>query len=324
MMNRPPYIYVHADDYGMTPQTCERIRDCWEHGCLNSISLVPNGCRDYAEQCRGDARIPCAIHLNLVEGKGLMPADQIDLLVREDGYMKNSFLGLLLLSLSPKRKKLKEQLYLEIREQLLTTLEYFGGGEPIFLDSHQHTHMIPLIFRTLLQVVEECEIPVHYLRIPAEPITPFLLEPSLYPSYSLINLVKNGVLNFLWLFNRRKFRASGISSALFCGIIMSGNMDESRVNKIFPHFYKMAEKRNCNLEFLFHPGYMRKGEKFMDPYKASFHRFYISKGRKAEFDMLHREKWCELVRKSNKKAYQFLSEDLDTAASGFACPQPPD
>lgn len=301
-MSKSPYIYVHADDYGMTPVTCQRIQDCWEHGCLNSISVVPNGCIEYAFQCKKEKDIPCAIHLNLVEGKGLMPAKQIDLLVGPNGYMKNSFFSLLMLSLSPERKRLEEQLYLEIREQILSIIKHLGDGERVFLDSHQHTHMIPLVFRTILRVVEDCKIPVEYMRIPAEPILPFLLEPSLYPTYRPINLIKNRVLNFLWLFNQKAFQNSGISSALFCGIIFSGNMDADRVMKIFPHFYKKAEKNECDLEFLFHPGYVEQNEAFMDPYKKSFHQFYLSEGRKIECAMLHAKDWCELVKRKNSEA----------------------
>ena len=298
-MNKSPHIYVHADDYGMTPATCRRIRDCWENGCLNRVSIVPNGCMEYAFQCMKNADIHCAIHINLVEGKGLMPADQINLLAGPDGYMKNSFFGLLMLSISSKRKQLEKQLYLEIREQIFSAMEYLQDGEDIFLDSHQHTHMIPVIFHTILKVVEDYKIPVRFMRIPAEPILPFLLEPSLYLTYKPINLIKNRVLNFLWIFDRKAFRKSGIQSALFCGIFFSGNMDEKRVMKIFPYFYRKAKKRGCDLEFLFHPGYIKQGEKFFDPNKKSFHQFYLSQGRKNENTTLHSKKWCELVKNMN-------------------------
>lgn len=127
----------------------------------------------------------------------------------------NRNFDLLLLSISSKRKCFEEQLYLEIRERILSMRGFFPREEPIFLDSHQHVHMIPLIFETVLRVVKEYKIPVKYLRIPAEPMTPFFLKPSLYFSYRPINLVKNLVLNFLWLFDRKAFRDSGISSGLF-------------------------------------------------------------------------------------------------------------
>lgn len=317
-VGRPPHIYVHADDYGMTPITCQRIKECWEQGCLNSISILPNGCLEYAMGAKKEMEIPSSIHINLVEGKALIPAEQVNLLARPDGYMKNSFFDLLLLSISSKRKCFEEQLYLEIREQILSMRELFPREEPIFLDSHQHVHMIPLIFKTVLRVVKEYKIPVKYLRIPAEPMTPFFLKPSLYFSYRPINLVKNLVLNFLWLFNRKAFRDSGISSGLFCGIVFSGNMDKKRVMKVFPYFYKKAVKLGCDLEFLFHPGYIEKGDDFMDPYKTSFHQFYLSKGRKAEYKTLHEKEWCEIVEKENLKAKVWEESGEETIQKRFA------
>ncbi|MDO4169023.1 MAG: ChbG/HpnK family deacetylase [Lachnospiraceae bacterium] len=301
-MNRLPYIYVHADDYGMTPTTCQRIQNCCKQGCLNSISIMPNGCLESENELETISELPCAIHLNLVEGKGLVSADQIDLLVRSDGYLKNSFFQLFLLSISPKKKKLEQQLYLELKAQIFSTMKLLPKGYPIFLDSHQHTHMIPLVFKTILRIIKEEDLPVQYLRISAEPIIPFLLEPSLYSTYRPVNIIKNLVLNFLWLFDRKQFQMSGIHSALFCGIIFSGNMDEYRVMKIFPHFYRRAKKLGCDLEFLFHPGYVKPGDKFMDPYKKSFHQFYLSKGRKIENETLCSKDWCRLIKEKNAMA----------------------
>lgn len=305
-MNKVPYIYVHADDYGMTPESCRRIQDCWEHGCLNSISIMPNGCLGYEEHRRKKGNLACAIHINLVEGRSLVPAEQIGLLAGPDGYMKHSFFGLLMLSLSPERKKLESQLYLEIKAQVLSAMQFFQEGEAVFLDSHQHTHMIPLVFKTVLRAVKDAHVPIRYMRIAAEPIVPFLLEPSLYRTYRPINLIKNAVINFLWLFDRKAFQDTGISSALFCGIVFSGNMDVNRVMKVFDRFFRIAEKRGCDLEFLFHPGYVEAGENFMDPLKVSFQKFYRSSGRKTEYAALHDPVWCEFVKRNNKEAADTL------------------
>ena len=42
-MTEPSILYFHADDYGMTAHGDALIRDCQTHGCLNSVSIVPNG-----------------------------------------------------------------------------------------------------------------------------------------------------------------------------------------------------------------------------------------------------------------------------------------
>lgn len=290
-----PRIYVHADDYGMTAESCKRILDCVREGALNGLSIMPNGCLSYGMSKLKGIDIDCAVHINLVEGRALTPAGQADCLTRPDGYMKYSFFGLLLQSFLPGRKRLKEQIRREICLQIRAVADRFPAGTPLCLDSHQHVHMIPTVFRAMMEAVEEAQVPIHYLRIPAEPLSPFLRQPSLYRTYEPINLVKNLVLNFLHQFLKRDIRRAGIPSAVFCGILLSGHMDRERVEKVFPQFYKIAVKRGMDLEFLFHPGYIKKGEPFMDPFKKSFNEFYLSEGRRVENRAL---KELEIFKKS--------------------------
>lgn len=286
-MSNMPYIYMHADDFGMTSVSSERILECWKNGSLNSVSIMPNGCLDYAVEKIKETDLACVIHINLVEGKTVYQEQNLDMLVDEKGYMKNTFFPFLIQSLIPgKRKRLKQQLYLEIKSQILEVMKCFPEKKEVLIDSHQHVHMIPLIFQTLLEVIDDCQIKVKYLRIPAEPLMPFIKERDLYKTYRPINIVKSLVLNCLWLFNRGRFKKTGIKSAVFCGIMFSGQMDEKRVMKVFPHFYKIAKNKNSDLELLFHPGFIEQNEEFMDPHKESFKEFYLSKGRKMEKNAL--------------------------------------
>ena len=84
-MTEPPILYFHADDYGMTAHGDALIRDCQTHGCLNSVSIVPNGSLEEAVAALRPSGLKLAVHLNLVEGKALSPAAEIPLLVRPDG-----------------------------------------------------------------------------------------------------------------------------------------------------------------------------------------------------------------------------------------------
>lgn len=301
MSPRKPFLFLHADDFGMTPQSCERILECRSAGHLNSISILPNGCLSYALDKLKTARIPyCSIHINLVEGKALSAKGKAKLLVNPNGYFKNSFLGLFLLSLSPRRKEFQKQVYGEIKAQLLTVTKLLPPGQPIRLDSHQHTHMIPLIFHTMLQVCQDLKLSVSYIRIPAEPLHPFLRKTACYKTYSPVNLLKNILLNLCWLFDRKAFLASGISTSLFCGILFSGHMDSARVKSVLPCFYRTAAKRGMDLELLFHPGYIRPGEDFLDPYKTSFQKFYLSPNRKIEKKTLQQLNFHAIISDSRK------------------------
>ena len=165
-MTELPILYFHADDYGMTAHGDALIRDCQTHGCLNSVSIVPNGSLEEAVAALRPSGLKLAVHLNLVEGKALSPAAEIPLLVRPDGSFCNSFIGLLHLSLTPRRRAFAAQLYRELERQLLAYAALFPAGTPLRIDSHQHTHMIPLVFRTLLHILADHHLPVEHLRIP--------------------------------------------------------------------------------------------------------------------------------------------------------------
>ena len=286
-MNSMPTVYFHADDYGMTPQSSARIADCWREGCLSSVSVLPNGRLDLAPLAGQQLRV--AAHLNLVEGKALSPSEQVSLLTDSDGSFCRSFGGLLLLSLSLRRKQFRAQLYLELRNQILAVQDALPPGTVLCLDSHQHTHMIPLIFHTLLAVVRDLSLPIGDIRISAEPIGPFVRCPGLYRTYRPVNLLKQWVLKFLYLFDRPAHRRSGIPAPVFCGILFSGHMDAGRVSAVLPHFLRIARKKGRDLELLFHPGGVAPGEPFFDPKKESFHPFYLSQGRHVEYEALHRQ-----------------------------------
>lgn len=285
-MDDRPVIYWHADDYGMTPASDRRIEACRAHGLLNSVSIVPNGSLAEAVAHLQDSGLSLAVHLNLVEGKALSAPEQIPLLADSDGTFRHSFEGLLRLSLSPQRRAFAAQVHREIRAQLLAFTAKLREKTPLRIDSHQHVHMIPVIFHELMQVIQEEKLSVAHLRIPAEPVMPFLREISLYHTYKAVNVVKQAVLNGCWVLIRPEFRRSGISTAVFCGILFSGQMDAERVKKVLPAFYRLAQKRGQPLELLFHPGGVGPGEPFFDEKKKAFHTFYRSEGRALEAQAL--------------------------------------
>ena len=283
-------LYVCADDYGMTEESCSRIEDCAENGALNKISIFPNSGLLNLDERIQDKNLRISIHINLVEGKPLSSPEDVSLLVSDNGRFKWSFGGLLLLSLSSKRKTFERQIYKEIRAQIKNCMKFISPDSAVAIDSHQHTHMIPLIFKVLMQVISDEGINADYIRVPSEPVMPYLFAPSLYFTYKPANIAKQWVLKFLGSVNKKELEKSGINTAYFMGILFSGKMDEKRVNKVLPHYQRLAQKNGKDIEILFHPGYLKSGENVFDEEKKSFKKFYFSKGRKIEFDTVKRLK----------------------------------
>ncbi len=289
-MKPNPKIYFCADDFGMTPQTCDRILACNTQGCLNKIGVLSNtelpDIKERLQEC-GERHIAISVHLNLVEGRCLCNPSDVSLLVNENGYFKYSFTELLKVSMGHQRRQFQEQVKREFKAQIERAMSIFPEGTPLQLDSHQHVYMIPAIFSVVMQIIEEEQYKVSYMRIPAEPLSPYFMCPSLYGQYVSINLIKQWVLRIFNLINRPKWKRLHIPTADFFGVLFSGNMSLDRVCRILPHYIKRAEKRNRAVEVLFHPGYMEEGEHMFDPYKTSFHQFYLSSGRKKEYDAMH-------------------------------------
>ena len=279
-------VYFCADDYGISTYGNSRIENCLENGVLNKVSVLPNGeISDFKQRLAGTITT-LSLHINLVEGRPLSNPDDVDLLVSESGYFKYSFIGLLALSLSPKRKKLEKQIYKEIQSQIKFWKKATDENTSISIDSHQHTHMIPLIFKTLMRVIEDEGLNVQSIRIPAEPILPYVFTPSLYFEYNLIGLIKQWLLKMLAFANRRELKKSKIQSAYFMGVLFSGKLNEARIRKLLPHYLKLANKYNKNIEIGFHPGYVKSGEKLLDGSRQDFSKFYYSPWRNTEYHTL--------------------------------------
>ena len=275
-------IYFCADDYGISSQSNTRIEECLKNGVLNKISILPNGnASDFSERLFGED-VKLSLHLNLIEGYPLSKKEDVSLLVSEKGFFKYSFIGLFFLSLFGNRRLLEKQLYNEIKAQIDFWENKMGEKTPILIDSHQHTHMIPLIFRTLMRVIREEDVAVEYIRIPSELILPFIKSPSLYLTFSLVGLVKQWLLKFLNFVNRKELKKANIKSAVFMGVLFSGQLTVDKINKLLPYY----KKQNENIEIAFHPGYLESGETLIDGCKPSFNKFYYSKWRREEYNTL--------------------------------------
>ena len=279
-------IYFCADDYGISTYGNSRIENCLENGVLNKVSVLPNGeISDFKQRLAG-TYTTLSLHINLVEGRPLSNPDDVDLLVSESGYFKYSFIGLFFLSVSNKRKEFEKQVYTEIQSQIKFWKKAMGENISVSIDSHQHTHMIPLIFKILMRVIGDEGLDVSSIRIPAEPISPYLFSPSLYFEYKPTGLLKQWLLKALAFANRKEFAKAKIKSAYFMGILFSGKLNEARIKKLLPHYLKLAKRKNRDVEIGLHPGYLKSGEKLIDGIRRDFQKFYYSPWRNTEYNTL--------------------------------------
>ena len=278
-------VHFCADDYGMTENGNRRMVHCLENGVLNKVSVLPNGkISDFKNRLK-ERGATVSLHINLVEESPLSNAGDIRMLITDQGYFRYSFTGLFFLSLL-KGKKLENQIYKELQSQIKFWKEAVGENAEISIDSHQHTHMIPLVFKTLMHVIKDEKVQVDCIRIPSEPVLPYLCTPSLYFSYSPAGLVKQWLLKFLALVNKKELKKSKIQSSYFMGVMFSGRMSEKVIKKLLPKYMRIAEKNGKNIELGFHPGHVKSEVELIEGYRKSFKKFYFSPGRNMEYNTL--------------------------------------
>ncbi len=291
-------VILHADDFGITLGQSRRILECCSampggRGALNSLSILANS-PNFDECARLlDGRpesLRVGVHLNFVEGRCVADPADVPMLVDGRGVFRQGYGGLMAAS-ALHGAELARQVEIEAAAQVARVTERFPElAGALRLDGHQHTHLIPAVFRGVLAVAARPEYDLEYLRIPAEPARPFS-QAGVAGTIEPINRVKRGLLNYLWKRDRRVFEAAGLGSyaeksAVFCGLSFSGHMDEKRVAAVFPRLKEVADARGMDLELLFHPGRVDAPEHCLNPGLPGFVEFSCGEGRDVEHDAL--------------------------------------
>lgn len=289
-------IDVHADDYGLTLNTSKEILQGINCGKLNSISVMPNmSCfeeaRKYFYANVDKTNIPLlSVHLNFMEGYCVADKSELSYLVDSEGLFNISWGSLVKYNYNfIIRSKVKEQLKIEIKAQLQKVIDGYHlleGGKKLRIDSHQHTHMIPIVMESLLEVVKEEKLSVEYIRISREPWTEYFKKVHFISSYSFINIIKVMVLNWYSIRDERLLKEIGIPSMLLSGVFLSGRMDYQRVKGLLPILKKYAEKKSVALEVLYHPGSVLEEEMGREFNHPNANKFYLSANRKVEFETM--------------------------------------
>lgn len=309
-MSRPD---IHADDYALTLNTSKDMLECICAGKLDSISVVPN--MNCFEECMAlfHEEIPklpflplMSVHLDFVEGRSLAGREAVPDLTKPDSdLMGLSWGGLFLASYLPgRRKKIKSQLKREIRAQLarvqgeietcMAIAKKGGvscGQKGLRIDSHQHAHMIPVVWEAVLEVVSEERYTVEYIRNSKEVLCVFMTDVSLYKTYRPVNFVKNRLLALYSHKVDRYYRACGMGQMYLWGLVMSGRMDRERIEKLYARMKKKAEKDGRRLEILFHPGLTLPEEVTPEIARDAADDFYLQKDRHVEKEAVLQVNW---------------------------------
>lgn len=285
-----PAIEYHADDYGLFPTQSRRILDCADNGVLNAVSVMTNGPHlgECMEPLRPYGELAVAVHLNFMEGRALCPG----LLTDREQNFRASFGSLLLHSYLPGRGKYRAALREEIRAQIRALLPYLDEGRGLRIDGHSHYHMLPVVFDALMDVIREERLSVSYIRVPRDPIGPYLRHWRKLDGFRPINLLKVLVLDLLSWRNTWKYRAffARLERRVFLGVLFSGNMCYQNVSAVLPEAEALAARKGWGVEVLAHPGGVCEPEDASRVTHKDDLAFLTSGGRRKEADMFRKLK----------------------------------
>lgn len=282
-------LRVHADDLGVSRGVTDGILRCIDEGPIASTSIVANGAAfDYAVTALRSRRpVGLSVHLNLVEGFPVAPAGEVDLLVNTAGLLRHGFLSLWrahALATAVTRARLEGQVRAELYAQVEKVRDAVGRDVPLRLDSHQHLHHIPFVFRIVADLSRD--LPAAGIRLVREP---FFVCTRALRRHTVGGLGKHALLNALGARHRSELAARGIASDDWVvGVLLTGRMSPDAVDACLRRIRALSagDGANVSVEILFHPGEAVPGE---EPIWASYpalRAYYLSPWRRFESEGL--------------------------------------
>ncbi len=147
-------LIINADDFGFTCDVNAGIVHAHREGVLTATTLMANGeaFDDAVRLAFENPSLDIGCHLVLVQGCSLL--DGQPLAKNWSEVLKRLVSGRL-------------QAYQELRAQIQKILA--AGLRPTHLDSHKHTHALPGVFRAVVRLAQEFNIP--WVRLPFDPTT---------------------------------------------------------------------------------------------------------------------------------------------------------
>lgn len=148
-------LIINADDFGLTDGVNQAILELSKRGIVSSASVMVNQVMHQGQKFTNSMvkSIGLGIHLNLTCGKPILPPEDVDTLVDEQGEFIDSTQFFLSLN-----KINSIQVEKEWRAQIIGFVVKFG--KPDHLDSHHHIHLLPRYFPLFLQLANELKVPV--------------------------------------------------------------------------------------------------------------------------------------------------------------------
>ena len=225
----PVNLIINADDYGYFPCISRGILEAANAGVLTATSILANSpaLKAQLEWLDSVESLDLGVHLNLTFRQPLT-ATMTDKLSHWNGC----FPGAYLMSLLIMTGKISIQ---DVRAEWQAQIEACRRKKLLFLNSHEHIHMLPVLFQLALELAQEFDIP--HVR---------LTQADWIASFGIQSLVRNTLMQAMQTFNRSLLK---VPPPVFLGLSRSGKLDYDYLATIF----SKLEPGN-SYELMCHPG----------------------------------------------------------------------
>lgn len=244
-----PRLIINADDFGLTDGVNRAIVEAHGNGIVSSATLMANAAAfDHAIRLASAApRLDVGCHVILVDGKPLLDGSEIPSLVTRKPSGEqfheslSAFAGRALVGRID-----SGQIEAEIRAQIRKLQD--GGIAVSHVDTHKHTHMLPVVYRALLRAARASGIGA--VRNPFSPrvtvsIKALRKHPRLWKRHLQVRGLRHLEADFL-----RAVADAGMATTDGClGVVATGALDL----RLFESIIESVPEGTW--EFVCHPGY---------------------------------------------------------------------
>jgi predicted glycoside hydrolase/deacetylase ChbG (UPF0249 family) len=236
-----PKLIVNADDFGFFDGVSRGILTAARTGTVTATGVLANGpaLDRWVDPLRDCASLDIGVHLNATLGTPLT-----DALANRAGRLPSK--GTLTRNLIAHRRT-AAAVAIEWRAQIEKCLSL--GLEVRFLNSHEHVHMLPMLFPVVRSLA--LEFGIRHVRY-SRPDWPIRFEPA--------SLLRSGALGFLCSINRP---LPGTPRLL--GVFSSGRLTWSIVERLLSRLHT-----GRTYELMCHPGHLDQVAA-LDPKLSAYH-----------------------------------------------------
>jgi predicted glycoside hydrolase/deacetylase ChbG (UPF0249 family) len=286
-------VIFNADDFAVGKGINQGITDAYLQGILTSTSIRTNGVyyEDAVRLLKTDLQgLGVGLHINLTDGKS-----QTKNLALSDGTYKYSFLSYLINS-QKKENYLLKNIEEEIEQQLHKAKR--SGLYIDHVDSEEHVHMIPEIFKIICRSCKNYGIKA--IRFTSEPLH-FISSRHSFKQIENISQIKWGLLrSFAYLDRQTLLKEGLLTTDAYYGILYTNHMDEEALISILKH----AKQHNFKIiEIASHPALPK--ENFAPYTSKKFEKYASLENRKIELQGLLSNKVKKFIKEYNIQLANF-------------------